>query len=85
MERINLSSALTPPLPEIDMYVHYFFVQFNSQQFLFEQLFDIIGNFGILRPKNESTFPFQCNIIFETYPSFEPLASLLREREICVQ
>ncbi len=58
--------------------------KFNSQQPLFEQLFDVIGNFGSLQPKNESTFPFQCYIIFETYPSFESLVPLLGEIEMCV-
>ncbi len=49
--------------------------KFNSQQLLFEQFFDIIGNFGSLHPKNESIFLFQCNIIFETYQYIEPPSS----------
>ncbi len=32
-------------------------IQFNSQQLLFEQFFDIIGTFGGVRPDSESTFP----------------------------
>ncbi len=45
-----------------------FCTKFNSKQPLAEQFFQIIGNFG---PGNESTFPFQYNIIFETCQSFE--------------
>ncbi len=52
-----------------------FCMKFNFAQLLFEQFFDIIDNFGSLQPKNESTFPFQYIIIFETYRSFEPLSS----------
>ncbi len=36
---------------------------------------NIIGNFGSVWPENESTFPFQYNIIFETYQTFEPPTS----------
>ncbi len=56
----------------------------NSQQLLFEAFFDIVGIFGHVEPKSESTFPFQY-IIFQTYQSLESLAPLLGEIDIiCV-
>ncbi len=59
-------------------------MKFNSQQLLFEPLFNISGNFGSLQPKNEFTFPFQYNIIFETYQSFDPPSSTpSRDRDLC--
>ncbi len=60
-----------------------FCMNFNFAQFLFEQFFDIIDNFGSLQPKNESTLPFQYNIIFEKYRSFEPPSSTPgRDRDV---
>ncbi len=50
-------------------------MKFNSKQLLFEQFFYIIGNFGNLQHKNESTFPFHYNMIFERYLSFKPPSS----------
>ncbi len=38
---------------------------------LFEGFFDIMRIFGSIPPESESTFPFQYNIIFETYQYFE--------------
>ncbi len=35
----------------------------------------LIGNYGSIQPENEFTFPFQYNIIFETYQSFKPPSS----------
>ncbi len=85
LKHISVSSTWAPPMAKIYTCVHWLFcTKFNSQQCLFEQLFDIIGNFGSLQPKNESTFPFQCNIIFETHPPFEPLAPLRGEIEMRV-
>ncbi len=52
-----------------------FLYEIYFAQFLFEPFFDIIDNFGSFQPKNEFTFPFQCNIIFETSRSFEPPGS----------
>ncbi len=49
--------------------------KFNSTQSLLKQFFYIIGDFGSLQPKNESTFPFQYNIIFKTYQSLKPPSS----------
>ncbi len=40
-------------------------MKFNAQRLLFELFSDIIGNFGSVELKIESTFPFQYNIIFE--------------------
>ncbi len=58
-------------------------MKFNFAQFLFEQFFDIIDNFGSLQSKNESTFPFQYNIIFETSLSFEPpISTPGRDRDV---
>ncbi len=54
-----------------------FCTKFNSAQFLFEQFFYIIGNFGSIQHKNESTFPFQYNIILENR-SFNPPSSTLK-------
>ncbi len=52
MKLINLSSPLAPLLGKIDMFVHWLFcTKFNSQQLLFEQFFNIIGNFCNIRPK----------------------------------
>ncbi len=41
-----------------------FCMEFNSQQLLFEQIFDIVGNIGSIQPESDSTFPFQYNIMF---------------------
>ncbi len=58
---------------EIDKCAHGLFrTKFNSKQLLFEQFFDIIGSVQV---KNESTFPFQYNIISETHQPFEPPSS----------
>ncbi len=60
-----------------------FCTKFNFAQFFFEQFFDIIDNFGSLQPKNESTYPFQYNIIFETYRCFKPPSSTPgRDRDV---
>ncbi len=58
-----------------------FCTKFNPKLPLVEQFFKIIGNLG---PGNESTFPFQYNIIFETCQSFEPPSSTLgQDRQEC--
>ncbi len=45
-------------LGEIEVCDHWLFcTKFNSQQLLFEQFFDIIGNFCSFQPESESTFP----------------------------
>ncbi len=62
-----------------------FCTKFNSEQLLFEQFFDINGNFGSVQSKSESTFLFQYNIIFETYQSFEPSSSTPGETDMCTQ
>ncbi len=68
LKHIDLSSFLVPPSVEIDTCIHWVFCKkFNSKQLLFKQCFDIIGNFGSLQAKSESTFPIQYNLIFETY------------------
>ncbi len=71
--------SLEPQAPlvgEIDIYIHGLFcTKFNSKQLLFEQFFDIIGNFGSIQSGKESIFLFQYNIIFETYQFFEPPSS----------
>ncbi len=41
-----------------------------------------MSNFGNVEPESESTFPFQYNIVFETYQSLEP-APLLEEIDMC--
>ncbi len=51
--------------------------EFNAQRLLFEAFSHIMCIFGSLEPQSESTFPFQYNIIFETYQSLEPLTSTL--------
>ncbi len=86
MKHINLSSALAPLLGEIDMCApRLFCTKFNPEQLLFEQFFYIIGNFGKVQPKSGFTFPFQYNVIFETYQFFESLASLLWEIDMCAR
>ncbi len=51
-------------LREIDMCAQWLFcTKCNAQILLFEQFFNIISNFGSVRPENESTFPSQYNII----------------------
>ncbi len=43
--------------------VHLVFCRkFNSQQFFFEEFFDIINILSCVEPKSESTFPIQYNI-----------------------
>ncbi len=59
-----------------------FYTKFNSTQFLFEQFFDIVDYFGSLQSKNESTFPFQYNIIFKTYQSFKPHSSTPGDKNV---
>ncbi len=69
-------SPLVPLWGEIDMCAHWLLcMKFNSQEFLLEQFFDIIGNFGSIQQENESTFSFQYNILFETYQYSEPPSS----------
>ncbi len=46
-----------------------------DQQLLFEVFFHIIPIFGSIKYQTESAFPFQYNIIFETYQSLEPSSS----------
>ncbi len=46
-----------------------FCTKFNAQQLLFGTLSDIMCIFGRVGPESESTFPFQYNIIVETYQS----------------
>ncbi len=48
-----------------------FCTKFNSEQLLFKQFFDIIGNFGSVELSSESTFLFQYIIIFQRWQSFE--------------
>ncbi len=43
--------------------------------FLREEFFDIMRVFGSILLESESTFPFQYNIIFETYQFLEPRSS----------
>ncbi len=45
--------------------------KFNAHKFFFERFFDIMRIFGSIPPESESTFPFQFNIIFETYQFLE--------------
>ncbi len=60
-----------------------FCTKFNSQQLLFEQFFDIISNFNNVQQENEFTFPFQHNIIFETYQSSKaPSSAPLGDRHV---
>ncbi len=76
MKYINLSSPVAQLLGEVDICAYWLFLtKFNSEQLLFEQFFDIIGNFDRVQPESESTFLFQYNIIFETYQSFETYSS----------
>ncbi len=61
---------------EIDICAYGLFcAKFDSKQLLFEQFFDIIGNFSSVQSENEPTFPFQYSIIFETYQSFKTPSS----------
>ncbi len=80
----NLSITIAPLLREVDICAQWLFcMKFNFAQFLFEQFFDIIDNFDSLQPKNESTFPVQYTIIFETYRSFEhPSSTPGRDRDV---
>ncbi len=41
-----------------------FLCEIQFLQLLFEQFFDINGNFRSVQPESESTFPFQYNIMF---------------------
>ncbi len=52
-------------------------MEFNAQQVLFEVFSHILRIFDSVEPQTESTFPFQYNIIFETYQSLEPPTSTL--------
>ncbi len=54
----------------------HFRMKFNSEPLSFKQLFDIIGSFRSVQPESESMFPFQYNIIFKTYQSFETSSSV---------
>ncbi len=57
----------------IHMCAHWLFCKkFNGHQLLFEWFFEIMRIFGSIPPESESTFPFQYNIIFETYQFLEP-------------
>ncbi len=51
--------------------------EFNSQQLLFEAVPHIMRIFSSVEPQNESTFPFQSNIIFETDQSGIPELSFI--------
>ncbi len=64
-QRWQFFEPLAPPLGERDIYAYrLFFTKFNTQQLLFEQFFDIIGNFGSVQLESEPTFPFHYNIMF---------------------
>ncbi len=50
-------------------------MKFSSQQLLFEQFFDITGNFCSVQPESESIFYFSIIYYFKIYQSFEPPSS----------
>ncbi len=55
----------------------------DAQQLLFEAFSHIMRIFSSVQPQTESTFPFQYNIIFETYQSSEiPSSTLERDRHM---
>ncbi len=78
ISKVQIFGAPQAPLVgEIDICAHGLFcTKLNSTQLLFEQFFYIIGNLCSVQPENESTFPFQYNIIFETYQSFKSPISI---------
>ncbi len=51
--------------------------KFNFEQLLFEAFFDIVGSFGSVEPRSESTFPFQYIIMFRKWQSLKPPSSTL--------
>ncbi len=65
--------------PEGDRHAHplIFCSVFNDEQLLFEAFSHIMRIFGSVEPQTESNFPFQYNIIFETYQSSESSSSIV--------
>ncbi len=64
-QRLQSFKAPSSTPGDMDICADWFFcIKFNSQQLLFEQFLDIVGNFGSVQPESESTFPFQWNIMF---------------------
>ncbi len=60
-------------------------MKFNAQQLLFEAFSLIMRIFGSFVHQTESTFPFQYNLIFETYQPLKPPSSTLEGgRYVCL-
>ncbi len=79
----KLWSPQAPLVGEIDICApRLFCMKFNSEQFLFEASFDVMGIFGSMRPKGNLISHFYTLYDFKYTDLWSPLAPLVEEIDI---